>query len=147
MAVNIRLDMNGINQILNAPGSPIVRAVSRTTERIRSAARNNVNTDTGAMRAGIRSHVEVVPFVRVRGVVESTDPASMFVERGTDGATKASGVFRFPDRGGTQRNSNNRGPWVYTKSFKGQPAQNFMYRALRSGTRGGSIRWRISRDS
>lgn len=145
MAVRIRLDQSGIDQILNSPTGPVGRMVATTTKRVWNRARNNVNTDTGAMRAGIRSHVEIYRNRWQRGIVESTDPASMFVEKGTDGATKASGVFRFPDRGGSQRNSNNRGPWVYTRSFKGQPAQNFMWRALRDGTRG-VTKWRVTRS-
>lgn len=149
--VKIRIHRVPVFELLYAPTGDVHNLVERTTNAVHIAILRETPVMTGAMVGTISQDIRVAPGRSVRGIVESDDKAALWVQQGTGiygpGATPIipsdSQVLRFPNRN-PGRGRRGEGAFVYRASVDGQPANPFMWRGLRRGTRLGGQRWTLN---
>lgn len=143
MPTRITIHMDTVHEILNVRQVP--ELVYATGRAVHARAVAYTPRETGAMAASNRLDVDVAEFRRVVARIYNTDEAAWWVNRGTgiysrDGSggpirPKRSKYLRFPDRDGPG--------WVYARSVLGQPAQEFLWKALRDSVFGGGPQFQL----
>lgn len=154
--VNIRLHHVPINELLYSPSGDVYGLVNRTTQAVEAEVviacpigggdRGLGPGQAGDMVRSIGSDVDVTPGQSVTGRVYSTDEAALWVNQGTGIygplgrpiRPRGPRPLRWPDRRGGSG-------FVSKWSVRGQEANDFFWRGLRSGTGLSFQQWRLRR--
>lgn len=137
-----RIDLNNlaIERLLHAPGGPVWNLVSTTSRRIGLAARDLAPVRSGELKRSLFIEQSSRPG-RVMAEVSFHAFHSLYPELGTKGPIlpRTGGLLYFPE----SRPGYPSRRWALAR-VKGQKGQNFLWRGLRRGVRGGQ-RWSVER--